>query len=70
MDPNANLMEQNTLLDALSNLDKQRRSELRRALQWWISQGGYAPDWSAYPAAAKAYRAWVRAAAKFSDLVR
>jgi hypothetical protein len=70
MDPNANLMEQNTLLDASSNLDKQRRSELRRALDWWLAQGGFQPDWKAYPVASKEFRKWQRNMAKFSDLVR
>lgn len=70
MDPNANLAEQSQLLDASSNDDRRRRAELRRALQAWIAGGGFAPDWSKYPEAARAYRAWVRQSAKFADLAR
>lgn len=70
MDPNANLKEQAELLNATSNYDKRRRSELRQALQAWIANGGFAPDWSAYPEATKAYKQWVRDSRKFQDLWR
>lgn len=70
MDPNANLQEQGTLLDATSASDKRRRSELRRALQEWIARGGFAPNWSAHPAATTAFRKWQRDARKFADLAR
>ena len=70
MDPNANLREQDELLAATSRIDKQRRSELRRALQGWLASGGFAPDWKAYPKATAAYRAWVRMSAQFADLYR
>ena len=70
MDPNANLAAQGRLLDASSTYDKRRRAELRRALQGWIANGGFQPDWKAYPAATKAYRKWVRKSAKFADLWR
>lgn len=70
MDPNANLAEQETLLTATDRTDILRRAELRRALQGWLAGDGFAPDWTKYPAATKAYRAWVRKAAKFADLYR
>ena len=70
MDPNANLAEQSRLLQAESRHDKQRRAELRRALQEWLARGGYAPTWADYPDATKAYRAWVRNSARFADLAR
>lgn len=70
MDPNANLAEQASLLGATSSHDKQRRSELRRALSLWLARGGFAPDWSKHPQAAKEFRAWQRKARKFQDLWR
>lgn len=69
MDPNANLAEQARLLSPeLSIRDRRRRSELRQALRDWLTTGGFAPDWAKYPDATKAYRAWTRKAAKFTDL--
>lgn len=70
MDPNANLAEQDQLLNADTRIDKQRRSELRRALQDWLNHGGFAPAWTKYPEATKAYKHWVRQSAKFADLWR
>lgn len=70
MDPNANLAEQNSLLDTTIPRELRRRAELRRALQEWIAGGGFEPDWKKYPAATKAYRAWRRQSAKFTDLYR
>lgn len=70
MDPNANLKEQNDLLNAESLSDKRRRAELRRALADWLWSGGFKPDWSKYPDAAKAFRKWQRNMVKFQDLVR
>lgn len=71
MDPNANLKEQSELIAVvLDPVDRRRLSELRRALQQWISSGGFKPDWKAYPDATKAYRAWVSKSAKFADLYR
>lgn len=70
MDPNANLAEQDRLLNAETRTDKQRRSELRQALQAWIASGGFQPTWNAYPTATAAYRKWVRNAKRFQDLYR
>lgn len=76
MDPNANLREQAELLlptwqvSDLSTYDRRRLSELRRALQAWLSSGGFAPDSKAYPDAWKLYLVWVRKSARFADLAR
>lgn len=70
MDPNANLQEQATLLDAMDRSDRRRLSELRHALQSWLTSGGFAPNWNTFPQATKAYKAWVRQSAKFQDLAR
>lgn len=64
MDPDANLAEQNTCTDPA------RLRELRQALLQWLNRGGFAPNWKAYPAAARDFRAWRRRANKFSDLYR
>ena len=53
MDPNANLREQDTCTDP------RRLRELRQALLAWISSGGFAPDWEAYPSASRDFRSWV-----------
>ena len=61
MDPNANLQEQDKLLDQhlhtqlLNRHDRERLRELREALVDWIARGGFQPDWAAYPHAAKYY---------------
>ena len=71
MDPNANLEEQRTLIAKLPDLqayDRRRLSELRRALQGWLTSGGFEPDWST--AERGEFRRWERKAAKFQDLVR
>lgn len=70
MDPNANLKEQSELLEAQDRADISRRAELRRALLEWLCGGGYAPDWTLHPAAAKAYKRWRSQSAKFQDLTR
>ena len=70
MDPNANLAEQASLLDAADRHDLTRRRELREALQEWLDRRGFAPDWKAYPAATKAFRTWQRNRIKFADLYR
>jgi len=57
-------------LEADTAIDKARRSELRRALLAWIAKGGFAPDWKAYPFAAKAFKEWQRKFGKFQDLAR
>lgn len=53
MDPNANLREQSTCTDPA------RLRELRQALAAWLSSGGFAPDWDAYPDAARDFRSWL-----------
>jgi hypothetical protein len=63
MDPNANLAEQealyHTVKDTLSLTIEQRRTrnarlrELRAALNEWIAGGGFEPDWSKAPKAAR-----------------
>ena len=69
MDPNANLQEQGRLLDKLVMLsgekvndwrrrvrhDAVRLSDLRQALYDWIRDGGFEPDWTKEPYAAKYY---------------
>lgn len=67
MDPNANLAEQDDLIrlnyfrepDADTRAARaERLEELRAALREWIARGGFAPDWTRYPVAAKHYRTW------------
>lgn len=70
MDPNANLKEQQELLTATSNDDKRRRRELREALQGWLDHKGFAPTWTDYPEATKAFRVWQRSRLRFQDLHR
>ena len=54
MDPNANLHEQEELLLYGSpQLTKARLRALRRTLTHWLQRGGFAPDWSKCPNAAK-----------------
>lgn len=65
MDPNANLREQAELLAHLRTgaamaesrdarrSNRSRLAELRSALTDWLHGGGFAPDWSRYPAAAR-----------------
>ena len=54
MDPNANLREQDQLLTGKG--DAARLRELRMALRVWLTDGGFEPDWAAYPRAARYYR--------------
>lgn len=70
MDSNANLQEQGRLLTKLVMLsgesvhewrrrvyhDRMRLTELRHALTVWLEAGGFAPDWTKEPIAAKYYR--------------
>lgn len=70
MDPNANLAEQAQLVDVQDRDDIARRRGLRISLREWTLNGGYPPDWSAFPAASLAYRRWLRQSAKFQDLAR
>lgn len=61
MDPNANLLEQEQLLEALDSTPKRfaacrraaraRLKELRYALKAWLDTGGFAPEWSRAPKA-------------------
>jgi len=60
MDPNANLQEQEEILNRYGAPgqqmdDRYRLRELREALQVWIARGGFEPDWSKAPRAAKYY---------------
>lgn len=59
MDPNANLRQQESILNRLTVVQGARKrmleidlSELRQALYDWIREGGFDPDWSAAPKAA------------------
>lgn len=70
MDPNANLAEQERLLDSQERHDRRRLSELRHALEDWLAGGGFAPDWNKYPDASKAFKKWRRNCAKYIDLAR
>lgn len=61
MDPNANLSEQSYLLGYGADIDRVGRLrliELRRALSDWLANGGFKPDWTAYPDAANAFHTW------------
>jgi hypothetical protein len=63
MDPTANLKEQAILIMWLANgrFANDRRglrkslSDLRSALSDWLTSGGFAPDWTRYPTAARYY---------------
>jgi len=59
MDPNANLAEQDRILRARlpgERTDAGRLAELRAALAGWLHRGGFQPDWSACPTAARHWR--------------
>jgi hypothetical protein len=60
MDPNANLQEQEGLLNFRANLPRgvlwtsdltTRLAELRMALLFWLAGGGFEPDWGKAPRA-------------------
>lgn len=67
MDPNANLQEQERIInraqrqEASAHIvhdryeftpeDRERLYELREALTGWLSRGGFAPDWNLGPVA-------------------
>ena len=62
MDPNANLAEQERIFErgltrgaTYYYADQSRLSELRKALDQWLIHGGFEPDWSKAPNAAKHY---------------
>jgi hypothetical protein len=61
MDPNANLQEQERIIAEreLPNPDwreyAERLLDLRQALYDWLRDGGFEPDWSKAPNAAKHY---------------
>ena len=50
MDPNATL---EMIDDALAEGDRAMAREHRSNLFTWLSRGGFAPEWEAYPDAAK-----------------
>ena len=62
MDPNANLAEQQTILDN-DTIDRARLRELREALADWLANGGFEPNWTAY-SASSAYHLWYRRATR------
>ena len=67
MDPDANLQEQERILDQSTAIFGRenlrtlppdvmpRMRELQAALRAWLQAGGFAPDWSKAPRAAKYY---------------
>lgn len=75
MDPNANLDEQERILQALADIDtvldvthartsdterlRSRLFELRVALANWLHDGGFAPDWSRAPMCLAFYRDYI-----------
>jgi hypothetical protein len=68
-DPNANLAEQEELMlflddGAASNgfeLDAaaERLTELQDAMNDWLANGGFAPDWTKAPNASRYYAKWI-----------
>lgn len=60
MDPNANLQEQERILQQplyeRPHHAQVRLRELRQALTGWLSAGGFEPDWSDCPNAARYYK--------------
>ena len=63
MDPDANWAEQAGLLSRrkLDACDRRRLLELRRALQGWLTSGGFPPRWSAQPDSVfAAWAAWAQ----------
>lgn len=57
MDPNANLRDQEALLQLgkLQSYQRDRLHELRVALRDWIRGGGFEPDWASCPKASSYY---------------
>lgn len=63
MDPNANLQEQERILsdrpappaEPHSEIAAPRLRELRTALSAWLLRGGFEPDWTKAPKAARYY---------------
>jgi len=53
MDPNATLR---ALAEALEDGDEFGQREYQYILASWIARGGFAPDWDAYPEAARFFR--------------
>lgn len=67
MDPNANLAEQQQLIEDLARTDlspkavhekRARLAELRLAVVAWIRRGGFPADWKRYPHAAEYFRGY------------
>jgi hypothetical protein len=59
VDPNANLREQDECRGRTGYDPPMRRLEaLRIALADWLRSGGFAPDWHAYPDAAREFAEW------------
>lgn len=57
MDPNANLREQEALIEAKQTRSARMR-ELREALWGWLRGHGFEPEWHKCPKAAKHYRSY------------
>ena len=54
MDPNANVQEQERILEGTQSdqrANSARLLDLRQALYDWLRDGGFEPDWSAVPRA-------------------
>lgn len=54
MDPNANLLEQEAILEGTQSDQRGTRArllDLRQALYDWIRDGGFEPDWTKAPRA-------------------
>lgn len=60
MDPDANLREQEDLLNQRTRdaHDRARLKELREALWGWLHGHGFEPQWHKCPTAAKHYRSY------------
>ena len=64
MDPNANLQAQERIMEQINESgDSERRASLREDLRdlrsdprYWLSNGGYAPNWDLCPLAKQAHK--------------
>lgn len=61
MDPNANLQQQQLLINETPRQDADGELyQLRHDLSAWMRRGGFQPNWDAYPEATKEFRLWHR----------
>lgn len=59
MDPNANLREQEEILNTpAKDRDRARLKELREALWGWLDGHGFEPTWHKWPKAARYFRSY------------